>query len=182
MAPELAYGRHSAPAPVLARRAAVIAPLVRRPEGWSLVTTLRTDNLGTHAGQVSLPGGSVDPGESTSAAALREYEEELGAPSTELRLVGELSPVFLFVSNFAISPFVAVAPGVPVFRPSAHEVAEVVELPIRSLEEQASRTRMRIDRRGLVFDAPAYVVGGRLIWGATAVMIAELTAMLREIV
>ena len=117
--PELSLGRHRGPAPATARQAAVLVVLYPRDDAWHVPLMLRPLHMPDHAGQVSLPGGMIEPGETPREAALREYTEELGASSDELRLLGELSPLYLFASNFQITPWVAAARTVPEWRPAA---------------------------------------------------------------
>src|SRR5207249_4819317 len=95
MSPELSYGRHSGPAPHTARSAAVVLLLFRRAGRWHLPLTERPVTLAHHAGQISLPGGAVDLGESSIDAALRELNEELGFDSPHL-VVGPLADCYVF--------------------------------------------------------------------------------------
>src|SRR5437868_2528042 len=96
MAHSLAYGRHHGPIPADARRAAVLLVLHSTDPGWSIPAIVRPESMKSHAGQVSLPGGLIEPDETVSQAALREFEEELGTASAELQVVGELTPVYVF--------------------------------------------------------------------------------------
>ena len=91
--PELAYGRHSGPAPSSARQAAVVVLLYEHAGEWTTPLTVRPAHLTNHAGQVSLPGGLVEPGETTAAAALRELEEELGVATSETAVAPVLRTV-----------------------------------------------------------------------------------------
>ena len=100
--PELAYGRHFGPIRRSARQAAVVAGFYFADGQWWLPLTKRAAGLQDHPGQISLPGGMVEPSESPAEAALREWEEELGDPAENVRLVGQLSPVFVFGTNFAV--------------------------------------------------------------------------------
>lgn len=180
MAHELAYGRHQGPVPQEARRAAVVAALVPSPEGWVIPAIVRPTTMTHHGGQVSLPGGLIEAGETPPQAALREFEEELGASAADLCVVGALSPVYVFVSGFAITPVLAVAEHPPVYRPSPREVAAVVALPLAALADPACRGRHRIERRGLVFEVPHFAIGAYRVWGATSLILAEVVALARR--
>lgn len=177
MEPDLSHGRHCQPAPATARPAAVLSVLYPHQGRWHVPLTLRPDHLNAHAGQVSLPGGLIEPGEDSAAAALREYEEELGVSAADVRLLGTLSPIYLFVSNFAVTPWVGVVEERPDFDPNPVEVAELLEVPMAHLTDRSSRGRSLHRRGRLEFYAPHFEWGERLIWGATGMMLAELAAL-----
>lgn len=180
MAHELAYGRHQGPVPREARRAAVVAALVPTVEGWVIPAILRPSTMAHHGGQISLPGGLIEAGETPQEAALREFEEELGASAAALCVVGTLSPVYVFVSGFAITPVLAVAEQPLVYRPSPEEVEAIVALPLAALADPACRGRHRIERRGLVFEVPHFAIGPHRVWGATSLILAELVALVQQ--
>lgn len=181
MTPELSYGRHAGPVGGDARQAAVLVLLFRAVDGrWQVLMTIRAAEMTSHAGQVSFPGGKVEAGETPEQAALREYEEELGQLPAGLELVGRLASVFVFVSNFHVTPCVAVAAAPPEVQPNPGEVAGVLTVPWEVLAEPATRQELRIERRGLSFLAPCYRVEGFSIWGATAMMLEELLKVLEE--
>ena len=178
MAHGLAYGRHRGPVPDDARRAAVLVVAGPADSGWSIPAVLRPITMRAHAGQVSLPGGLIETDETAVQAALREYEEELGPPPSELQVVGQLTPVYVFVSGFEITPVVAISSQRLVFRPNKHEVAAVIELPLADLCDPANRGTHIIDRHGLRFQVPHFAVSGQEIWGATSVILAEFVTLL----
>jgi 8-oxo-dGTP pyrophosphatase MutT (NUDIX family) len=174
----LSYGRHYGPIPDDARRAAVLVALHRLPTGWSIPAILRPETMKAHAGQVSLPGGLIESDETVAQTALREFEEELGVPAAEFNVVGQLSPVYVFVSGFEVTPIVAVSPRPLEFRPNPHEVAAVVELPLGELCDTGCRGRHTIERRGLKFSVPHFAIAGEQVWGATSLILAEFVALL----
>src|SRR5688500_16254230 len=166
MAHRLAYGRHHGPVPDAARRAAVLVALAQRESGWFLPAILRPETMKTHAGQVSLPGGLIEADETVAQAALREFEEELGVAAEEIAIVGQLSPVYVFVSDIEVTPVVGVCNRPLVVTPNPHEVAAVLDLPLAQLADRIWWGRHTIERRGLRFSAPHFFVGGQQIWGA----------------
>jgi len=179
-APSLGYGRHHGPAPYDARSAAVLM-LLYFQEGWRLPMTLRPDTLPSHAGQVSFPGGMVDPGETAEQAAVRELEEEVGVPREAVRVLGRLTPLYVWASNFCVTPVLGVTETAPRFVPNPDEVAEVIDVPLATIVDRAHHGEHVIRRRALVFRAPHIEVEGQIVWGASCMMLGELAALLEEL-
>ncbi|QDU31218.1 putative NUDIX hydrolase [Anatilimnocola aggregata] len=177
VAPQLSFGRHFGPPAREAREAAVLLLLYPKSSGWHVPAILRPTHMKAHADQVGLPGGMVEAGESSQQSALREYEEELGGPRTGIRVLGELSPLFVFVSNVLVRPHLALCLETPTWQPNPGEVAEVIEVPVAQLLDPTVLGMHQIERRGLIFSAPHYQIGNRRIWGATCMMLAELAAL-----
>jgi 8-oxo-dGTP pyrophosphatase MutT (NUDIX family) len=173
-APELAYGRHAGPPAVGARQAAVLVLLYPHQGEWFVPTIVRTQAMREHAGQIALPGGSVDAGETPAKTALREFEEELGASCAGIDVLGPLSPIFVFNSNFYVHPFLAIGPARPEFRPSAGEVAELIEIPLRAIFSPENHASHTIHRKGVNFRAPHIQIGRHRVWGATCMILAEV--------
>ncbi len=180
MAPELAFGRHQGPLPAVVRRAAVMAVFLRRNGRRCLLLTRRPEHLPDHGGQVCLPGGSIEPGESVREAALRELAEELGPPPETVRVLGELTPLYVFGSNFWVSPWVGVLPDDYALAPNPAEVASLIELPAFRLIEPTIVRRTTITRGEVSFEAPCFHWSGDDIWGATSMILAELRAAIRQ--
>jgi 8-oxo-dGTP pyrophosphatase MutT (NUDIX family) len=181
MEPELAYGRHFGPPSLDARPAAVIILLHWINDAWYLPLTVRPDSLSHHAGQISLPGGLIETGETSEEAALRELDEELGVNQFQSVLLGQLSPIFLYGSNFLITPWVASTRSSLKFKVSVTEVHELLQVPLAHFQDPRARGQ-HIERSGSVlFLAPHFQWQDRQIWGATAVILAEFTALVAEI-
>jgi 8-oxo-dGTP pyrophosphatase MutT (NUDIX family) len=157
--------------------AAVLVPLfLSAGEEPHAVFTRRGTGLRRHAGEISFPGGRRDPDDADlSETALREAEEEIGLPRTEVRLVGELEPTPTWVTNYVIHPYVGLIPAGRVWEVSPNEVDAVLELPLRALRE--SLTKTRLERRGMSFETDAYVLDGNIIWGATARILENLLGL-----
>jgi len=180
LAPELSYGRHAGPAPYDARHAAVMVLLYPREDRWYLPLTLRPTSMAKHAGQISLPGGMIERGESTQRAAYRELTEELG-PVSAVEFLGKLSEFYVWVSNFVVTPWVAYVPERPIWQPNPAEVEQVIELPIEHLCSTAHRGEMFIERQSYCLTAPCYQWETHQIWGATSMMLCELASILSEL-
>jgi 8-oxo-dGTP pyrophosphatase MutT (NUDIX family) len=179
-APELSYGRHFGPAPADARPAAVIALLFQRNGRWHIPLTVRHVELGRHGGQISLPGGAIDAGESSADAARRELSEELGAIDS-VELIGELPECYVYVSNFRVRPWLAVTPAEPSWRPHDCEVERVVEMPLEVLLDPSHIGTVTIERGPVAFRAPCYCIGEDCVWGATSIILGRLAGVLRRI-
>ena len=145
-----------------------------------LVLTVRTDVLRAHAGQVSLPGGSLEDGETPEDAARREAFEEVGVPADAVRVLGRLTPIYIPPSRFSVWPVVAVTPSRPPFVAQESEVAAVLEVAVDDVLDPARRrSSMRAAPLG-DFDVPFFDLAGLEVWGATAMMLAEFAAVARE--
>lgn len=176
--PGLCYGRHFGPPSHRARSAAVMVLFYPHAGEWHLPLTVRPASLPAHAGQISLPGGVIETGETASSAALRELDEELGVPAADVQLLGTLSPLYVFVSEYLVHPSVGVVHERPHFRPSVDEVSELLQVPLARLLDPASRGSHRRQQRGIELRVPHYAWGRHRIWGATAMILSELLAVI----
>ena len=179
--PELSFGRHLGPAPQSAVPAAVLVLLYPQDDRWHIPLIVRPAHMPAHAGQVSLPGGVIERGEDSRQAALREYNEELGAPTSDIELLGRLSDLYLFASNFRITPWVAAARTAPVWNPSPGEVDQLLEVPLEHLRDPVNAGQVERRQRGLTFTAPCYHWQEQRIWGATSMILAEFVSSLAEL-
>lgn len=164
------------------RRGGVLVLLYRRGGQWWFPLTLRTDTVMDHRGQVSLPGGAWEPDDAhLKQTALRETEEELGVPQSRLNVLGRLTPLYIPPSDFCIHPFVAVASARPAFRPDPREVAAVLEAPLSLLLDGAARGEEERLLHDVPVRVPFYRIGSHQVWGATAMVLAELAACLSRV-
>ena len=168
-------GREGTPTP-----AAVLVPLVNRPEGLQVLLTQRSADLPDHPGQISFPGGRVEPDDpSLAAAALREAYEEVGLARERVAILGELA-TYETVTGFRVTPIVGWIEPPFELRPDPIEVAEVFEVPLAHLLDPANQQRhfrMLGERRR---DYWAIPYGDRFIWGATAAMLLMMDRTLRD--
>lgn len=162
------------PADTPLRPAAVLIGLVPRTHGWQVLLTKRTQHLPQHGGQISFPGGRIEPGDRDAVAgALRETHEELGIEPSLVRPLGLLD-VYGTISAFAVTPVVGLlAPGLAI-TPDAREVDEVFEVPLNFLLDRRNLKREERQFRGRLRGYYVFPYGERYIWGATAGMLVNL--------
>jgi 8-oxo-dGTP pyrophosphatase MutT (NUDIX family) len=150
-----------------ARDAAVLIPIVASGEDPHLIFTVRTDTLPNHKGQISFPGGALDPGENAVATALREASEELSIPPSSVRVLGELDSVPTFVSGYVVHPVIGWLREAPEIEPNPAEVARVLEVPISELTEEI-RHEPGFTYAGRTYPTEAWIWNREIIWGVTA--------------
>lgn len=163
-----------------ARVAAGLLLLYPTPTGPAVALTVRSSALTRHAGQVSLPGGAADPGETLAQTALREAAEEIGLDPGDVRLLGELTPVHVLVSGFTLHPLVGVVDERPAFRAAPAEVDQILEVSLHDLRD-ASRIRQGTRlREGVAVEYPYFDLLGHQVWGATAMVLGEFICLLGD--
>jgi 8-oxo-dGTP pyrophosphatase MutT (NUDIX family) len=164
--------------PARIRNAAGLLLLFPHDDRAYVVLTQRSHTLERHGGQISLPGGVVDPGETFERAALREANEEVGLAMSDVRVLGALTPIDIPVSGFRLHPIVATTSRRPTLRPSDGEVARIVEVGLDELLHPASFTRTLQQRDGAALVVPAFRIRDIEIWGATAMILAEFLVVI----
>jgi len=168
---ELKLGRALKPA-------AILLPIIER-EAPSLLLTKRSDDMPTHAGQISFPGGRVHAGDSSLVeTALRELEEETGIGREFVTVAGFLDPYETVNSGFMILPVVGFVREGFTLHVSASEVAEIFEAPLEYLCDPKNRSRMSVERQGVLREFHTIPFAGHTIWGATAEIIVNLSGRL----
>jgi 8-oxo-dGTP pyrophosphatase MutT (NUDIX family) len=178
---QLRFAPRAARTPPTAVPSRVAAGLILLyPVGGEAVVPLtrRADNLARHAGQISLPGGASDPGETAVETALREAQEEIGIDPASVRIVGELTPLHVTVSGFMLHPIVAATDARPDFVAAPDEVAAVLEVPLEHLCDVSRIRQGTLVRDGVKVKYPYFDLDGQEVWGATAMVLSELTCLL----
>ena len=178
--PDLDAARAQDPPP---RESAVLALVYPKNGVAHTLLMLRSTYDGVHSGQVSFPGGRMEPGDvSLLATAQREFEEETGASPEDPELIGTLSPVYIPPSRSLVTPFLAVTDRLGVFKPDPREVAELIEVPLSTLllNDVIQRRDQYIAIMGRNVEIPYFDIAGKVVWGATAMMLAELRELLQR--
>ena len=167
---------------VAVREAGVVWAVYPAAAGVHGVLMVRTDRGGVHAGQVSMPGGAREVDDSDlTATALREFAEELGVALERSAVVGTLTPLYIPPSGFYVEAAVVVLESEPTWVPDPSEVARVLACPCDALVHSEALTPVPVQvRRGVRAPMPAYRVEGEVVWGATAVLLAEFSEIWAE--
>jgi len=157
------------------RAAAVLVPLVDRPQGFSILLTQRTEHLRRHAGQIAFPGGRVDEGDADEVAtALREAEEEIGLDRTHVEPVGRLDR-YVTRTGFTVTPVVSLVKPDFTLKLDPNEVDDAFEVPLDFILDPANRQTESYDFQGVTRYFYVFRYERRNIWGATAGMLVNLT-------
>jgi len=144
--------------------------------------TQRAEYAGAHSGQISLPGGKAEMGESIEQTALREGEEEIGIHLAQVEVIGRLSEFFVIPSNFIVTPVVAFQRIRPLFTPDPIEVVRILEGTIEGLlREDAIHEKEIMAAQVYQLMAPHFLIDNQTVWGATAMMLNEFRMVVREI-
>ena len=161
------------------REAAVLALVENRGETPYLLFIERPPYDGVHGGQIAFPGGKVEPADLHIAhTALRETEEEIGVVPSQIELLGALTELYIPPSDFQVYPFLGLA-GQPLdLRRQEREVAQIHRIPLHLLQDQAAFCHTTVASPKGARQVPAYQVQGITIWGATAMILCELLALL----
>lgn len=162
------------------REAGVLVLLLPPAEAPRVVLTVRHDDLPDHGGQISFPGGQREGDEALSDTALREAEEEIGLSPSSVRLLGNLTPLYIPPSNFCVHPVLGAVTATPSLRPTDREVAAILRASVPRLRAPGARTVETWTLQGRAVDVPYYDVDDHVVWGATAMMLAEVLAVLGD--
>lgn len=165
-----------------ARLSGVLILLYQKSGHWHVPLTLRQEYEGIHSGQVSLPGGKKEESDSNVVdTALREAHEEVGIQSSRLEIIGQLTDLYIPPSNFKVTPTLAYAVESPNFIIDAFEVKKLIEAPISVLRDKNTiKTKHMEFGNGYSVEMPYFDIHGHVVWGATAMILSELVALLDD--
>lgn len=159
--------------------AAVLVPIVDRGEPC-LVFAKRTERVGYHKGQISFPGGRLDPDDPDPlSAALRESEEEIGLPAAAVEPLGALDDTETVATQFVITPWVGFVREAVTWRPDGEEIEKVIEVPVRALLDPGALRVEQWERDGVRRPVLFYDYRGETIWGATARILQQYLELLQ---
>lgn len=161
--------------PFVGTPAAVLVPLFEEEDQARVILTRRSGRLRSHTGEVSFPGGRLEPGEAPLAAALREAGEEVGLIADDVEIIGQLEPLATLSSRSGITPFVGVLPARPVLHPNPHEVEHAFDVALAELMDEAVYREERWDTEW-ASDRPVHFfdLAEDIVWGATARILHQL--------
>ena len=161
------------------RHAAVLLPITDKPRPGILLT-LRAASLRSHPGQISLPGGAADPGDTTPVAtALREAQEEIAIPPQSVQVLGQMAPVDS-VTGFRVTPVVGIIPPSLALRGNPQEVADIFELPLDAALDVSRYRYIDMKRNTVERRLYFYLYEGRMIWGLTAGILYRLATQVKN--
>jgi len=182
MAPRLRTPLDASVTPASLRQAAALLLVYEHDGDWHIPLTLRGAALRQHTGQVSLPGGRIDPGETPEHAALREAYEEVGLLPDAVDLLGTLTPLPIPVSGHLLHPVVGYSPVRPQFVIAEHEVARLIEVPLVQLQPGLVQWQRRARQHAPLeqMDVPYFQIDDMQVWGATAMVLAEFMAVVGD--
>ncbi len=165
------------------KNAGVLILLYPHKGKLNFILTKRTEKVESHKGQVSLPGGAQEDGESLRETALRETREELSLDRARIEILGEpLSPLFIPVSGFMVTPFVGYTPTRPRVSAAPAEVMEVIETPLAWIVDDARIAQEFWEMPRYAATVPFFSINGHKVWGATAMMLSEFREMLLSVI
>ncbi len=164
-----------------AKAGGVMILFYRKNGEWYLPLIQRPDYDGVHAKQMSFPGGKKDfTDKDLTATALRETEEEIGISQEKVTVVGSLTELYIIASNFNVLPVVAYLSDEPLFVAEPHEVDEIIEVRLAELMDDARQKEKDMTiLHGVTINAPYFDLGDKVVWGATAMILAELKTILQ---
>ncbi len=160
------------------RRASVLICLIEKEQGWSILFSRRSDDLPVHSGQIAFPGGTLEAGETSEQAAVRETEEEVGIPRDRVELLGRLDDI-IARTGYVVSPFVGTAPADLEYALQPTEVVDVYEVPIDALMAPGLPEIRYVAWRGMTYPIYSYHYDPIEIWGLTGRMLKGFLDLVR---
>lgn len=157
------------------RRSSVLLLFYPKGEDIFLPLILRPQYDGVHGGQMAFPGGRAElKDKNIQATALREAQEEIGIKASDVRILGNLTELYISPSNLLCQPVMGYINYRPDFYPDEREVADILEVPLSDFVNPDTVQTRFVEARGYRFETPGFIIQEQIVWGATAMMIAEL--------
>lgn len=164
------------------RRSGVLILFYPKGEDIYLPLILRPQYDGVHGGQMAFPGGRAElKDKNIQATALREAQEEIGIKASDVKIIGNLTELYINPSNLLCQPVLGYINYRPDFYPDEREVAAILEVPLSDFVNPDTIQTRLVEARGYKFETPGFIIQEQIVWGATAMMIAELVEIMKEI-
>ena len=167
-----------------AKKAGVLALFYPNADfNTNFVLILRKTYKGVHSAQVGFPGGKYEEGDNDlMTTAMRETEEEVGVPTSNLSIIKPMSPLYIPPSNFIVHPFLAVSEYKPLFRKQEDEVEDIIEVSLLDFLNDRNVLMTRVPTSyNVEVEVPAFKLNDHIVWGATAMMLSELKDLLKQV-
>jgi len=161
--------------------ASVLILLFPKNNQWHFFLTKRAYTVNHHKGQISLPGGVLETGESLESAALRETQEEIGVDKKNIHLIGALSSFYIPVSGFEMFPFIGWVKNKPKISINNKEVDQIFSSSIQEFMLEKTQKIKKDTLRGFPVNIPYFEMNGEIVWGATSMVLAEFKLILKEV-
>jgi 8-oxo-dGTP pyrophosphatase MutT (NUDIX family) len=162
-------------------QASVLIPLFVKDGRYWILFMRRTDTVEHHKGEVSFPGGAVDEDDcSLEYTAKRETLEEIGVREEDIEILGQLDDMTTITSRFIVHPFVGVVPFPYAFTINRREVEHLIEIPLQFFLDYSEPQPVTMNYGGEVFDTPAFMYKGEIIWGATERILVDFIYLIRS--
>lgn len=169
------------PDPYAPRKSSVLILLYEKDEELRTIMIQRPKYDGVHSGQIAFPGGKMEDSDADlTATALRETEEEIGLPGTSIEVIGQLTELYIYPSNFLVQPIVGWLNQEPVTKADPDEVEEILTFPVLSFMKTEARQEREVVVKDSHFKVPCYVVSEYIIWGATAMIMTEFLEVMES--
>ena len=157
---------------------AVLILLFPKLDSFNFILTLRSKNVETHKGQISLPGGAQEENESLAETALREVNEEIGVLPETVEIIGNLSTIYVPYSGFKIYPYVGWTKSTPNLKASAEEVEKIIVASITELINNDNQRKETTVLRGIPVTMPYFNLNNEKVWGATSMILSEFKQLI----
>ncbi len=165
------------------RQGSVLLLLFPQDEKLSFVLIRRPSSMKYHAGQIAFPGGGFEPADKNlSNTAIRETTEEIGIQSDLIEIIGELSPLYVKVSNYTVSAFIGWSQTSPSFNFNKGEVDALFIIPLENLIERSTLQFQEVETHLGTKKFPGYLINGIFIWGATAMILTEFIEIYKRVI
>lgn len=168
--------------PEKARKSSVLLMLHEFNNDIYCTLTERSEKLGTHSNQIAFPGGKIEQNESEVEACLRETHEEIGIDRNSIKIIGQLTSIYIPPSNFLVYPFIGITNQKPTYKLNTYEVKEVFDFNIyKLLNENIVKEKKIKTANGMLVQAPYFEIKNKVVWGATAAILNEFKEILQKI-